>query len=188
MSQLTRLLKRGLTLIGVVLMAANCDPQPGAVARPVAEAEAASQPKIDARDQYSFVDDVMTALRSDLEEDPNAYDRVAQSWDGKRYRWELAYVPLLCPSADRCVMAPFDHARFDKRVMQGWLPRIQLDRATHAALAAKCSDKKRCIVTVEGRMKLTLSSDQPTSVTFEQARVEAARAAAVDESWIVARR
>jgi hypothetical protein len=182
---------RTLTLIALALVAFGCNDKPVVDGQPQKEATPAATPappKIDTRDQYTFVKDVMKAQRADLEEDPNAYYRVEQSWSGKRFRWELAYVPLLCRSADSCLMAPFDHARFEKRVIQGWLPRVELDAVAHAALVAQCRDKKRCIVTVDGKMKASLSSEQPTSVAFEQARIDRVRDAGRDESWIVARR
>ena len=156
--------------------------------QPATVTATAPQPPPNARDQYAFAAAVAAAQRIDLEEDPNAYHRTWTSWNGKRYRWELAYVPLLCRSAEACVMAPFDHARSDERIVQGWLPRLRFDDATHADLQARCQGKKRCIVTVEGTMKLTLSSQEPTSIAFEQPRIVSSRAAAASESWIVARR
>ena len=149
---------------------------------------AGARKPIDPRDQYAFVRDVSAAQRADADEDPGAYHRVLTSWSGKRYRWELAYVPLLCRSPEACVMAPFDHARAKRRIVQGWLPKLQLDDTAHQALRAQCEDKKRCIATVEGTMQLTLSSQQATRVLFENAAVVSTRDAAQSESWIVARR
>lgn len=196
-----------LALLPAALLALGCNSEPTPSQRSAhsqrdAQAQGAAHTKtaghtsgaagahkpLDPRDQYAFVADVSAAQRADVDEDPGAYHRVLTSWSGKRYRWELAYLPLLCRSPEACVMAPFDHARAKRRIVQGWLPKLQLDATAHEALRAQCEGKKRCIVTVEGTMKLTLSSQQATRVTFEQATIVSARDAAQSESWIVARR
>lgn len=150
--------------------------------------ERARVERSDERDQVQLATALSEARSTSLEEDPDAYGRVVRSWHGRRYRWELAHVPLLCRTPKACYMAPFDHNRIERRALQGWLPRLEMSDAEFAALEAGCKDTRRCIVRIEGTMGLEASADAPTHVTFTGVRVLGTRAAGDGEAWIVASR
>jgi hypothetical protein len=154
---------------------------------PTTSASAAvARVEVDGRDQYALANDIVTALAADPDEDPDALGRVRKAWQGRRFRWELAYLPALCARADRCTVAPFDHARFKRPVAQGWLPRLQLDETSFASLKRACKDHPLCVVRVDARLtKLRLSTELPTQLALDSVEVVGARAPRSGESWIV---
>jgi len=140
----------------------------------------------DARDQYALLADIEAALGEGLVRDPSAMSNVQQGWHGRRYRWEVAVVPLFCRDAARCFVSPFDHARFpDRRIRQGWMPRLELDAAGFAALQEACNGKPTCVVRFAGTMsQFVFDPEQATQVEFRDVEIIAARDAAAGESWL----
>jgi hypothetical protein len=179
---------RALVLLLALAACREAAPDPGQSA-PVATAATPRTTVIDRRDQYALAHDVVTALAQRPDDDPGALARVKKSWEDRRVRWEMAYIPALCSRKDRCFVAPFDHRRFEQRMVQGWLPRLDLDDAGFAALRDGCAAESRCVVRFEARVaELVLSHELPTAVTLDQTSVLGTRAAADAESWVVARR
>ena len=179
-----------LLLSAMALLLIACNETPQAKLEPAAKpAQPTATASVDTRDQYALAHELVSAAKVDPDDDPDAYGRIVRSWEGKRYQWELAVIDVLCRRADSCVVAPFDHNRFEKRVVQGWLPRLELDAAAHAELQRQCQGKTRCIVRVDANMRaLTASEAMPTSVTLNDVRILEARAPRQDESWVVTRR
>lgn len=179
---------RLIAIIACVCLLTGCRGKDEAspAASSAAPAKAAAV-EMDRRDQYALVRDIGSAQTVDANDDPEALARVTRAWQGRRYRWELAYLPALCQSADRCVLAPFDHARFERRVAQGWLPRLELDDKSFAALRKSCHSYTQCIVEIDARLaKLRLSTELPTQVSLDSVEVRGARQARPNESWVVA--
>lgn len=144
---------------------------------------------VDGRDQYELALAVVGARAVDPEEDPAALSRVVSAWQGRRYRWEVRWVAPLCSSPDACVVAPFDHNRFEQPVVQGWLPGLTLQPEQHAQIATMCDGLQGCVLTFEAELgSLVLSHELPTSVHFDDVEVIGARAMRGDESWVRRRR
>lgn len=155
------------------------------------EVAAAAEPaaSVDPRDQYALAHAIAQA-RASREQLPAALARTRSEWIGRRYRWELAFMPALCGAEGSCVMLPFDHLRDPSRpIRQGWLPRLELDGDERRALTAACQGLARCVVELSGELgQLELSTEQPTSMTLSQVEIHGAREAASGESWVLAPR
>jgi len=153
------------------------------------EAEApleAAAPEIDARDQYTLVQEIIAARSRQEPELGTALDTVRHAWQHHRYRWEVALVPTLCRAATSCVAMPFDHLRHpDLQIVQGWLPRLELDADAHAKLLRDCEPHKQCVLTFEGDLdRFVLDTEDPTSLAFANVEIQSVRAAEPSESWI----
>lgn len=153
----------------------------------VAAAEPAAS--VDPRDQYALAHAIAQA-RASREQLPAALARTRSEWIGRRYRWELAFMPMLCDAEGPCVMLPFDHQRDPERpIRQGWLPRLELDDDQRRALKDACQGHARCVVELSGDLgQLELSTEQPTSMTLSQVEIHGVREAASGESWVLAPR
>jgi len=137
------------------------------------------------RTQYELLTEIADALRADDDEDPDALGSVRQDYINRGYRWEVALLPILCRTADDCLVMPFDHSQVAANNEQGWLPRLRLTSEEHGKLTDQCRGKNRCVLTFEGRMtQLRLSTEHPTAVSFDHVRILESREAAADESWI----
>ena len=146
-----------------------------------------AEPIHDDRDQYALVAEIIEARGKHKSEAAPALDAVKSSWFGHRYTWEVALVPALCRDGATCVAMPFDHLRnTESPIIQGWLPRVQLDHAAHAELLERCKPHKTCVFTFEGRLdRLVLTPEDPISVGFSEVEIVGTRAATSAESWIV---
>ncbi|MEM9457003.1 MAG: hypothetical protein AAGF11_22690 [Myxococcota bacterium] len=142
-------------------------------------------PGVDARDQYALAMAIQTARRT-RDDRAGALARTRQAWIGRRYRWEVAFVPALCGVAGPCVVMPFDHHRERTHpIRQGWLPRLELTADQRAALESTCQAHARCVIELSGQLRqFELSTEQPTSLTLSEIQVHGARAATPSESWI----
>ncbi len=139
----------------------------------------------DARDQYQLVAALAGAMVAEPERLAGSLETLRRDWQGKRYRWEVAVSPGLCRGPESCVVLPFDHGRSEQRIVQGWLPRLSLDAATHAALRSSCETHALCVVTIEATLaEFVLSAEDPTSLRFDSVAIAAARSAAAGESWV----
>ncbi len=166
----------------------------GIVALTVAAArdEAPADPRpriaktIDPRDQYALVAEIIDARARQGAELPAALQAVRSTWQGRRFRWEVALVPALCRSTHDCVAMPFDHLRHPElHIVQGWLPRLELDEPTHAALLRDCAPHRRCVFTFEGELdRFVLDPENPTSIGFSDVEILSVRAATPGESWV----
>ena len=170
-------------LVLLVLLCASCgdrrdasskdhDPhaKPGTATTQTATPPAPPTPTtlaLDARTQYDLVADI---VRSEGKRDDDAdvilYE-VRQSWLGKRFRWQVFYVPVLCRDAKQCHVMPFDRAGEDKRIVQGFLPRLALPESALASLRARCAGQARCAFRFEGTLsQLVLSTEHLTRLQF----------------------
>ncbi|HET6583796.1 MAG TPA: hypothetical protein VFG69_10115 [Nannocystaceae bacterium] len=146
-----------------------------------------SAPALDARDQYALLGELEAAIGSGLDRDGNAMAAVRSAWLGKRFRWEVGFVPVFCASQARCHVAPFDHGRRpDRRIRQGFMPELALDDAGFAAVRAACEGHSPCVLEIEGTLgKFAFSPDEATALRLDDVRIRGARTARGDESWIV---
>jgi hypothetical protein len=185
-------LSLALSLAVAALAACDDAPAPAPLAPPPPAAVAPPPAPTDDRDQYQLARDIDAALhasqQASQQDGAPTLARTVRAWVDKRISWELRYVPLLCQRPDECFMTPFDHNRFEKRLAQGWLPRLELDAATHADVARRCQGNARCVVRVEARIKtLVISPDDPTSITLDRVALAGARGEREGESWVVSK-
>ena len=105
-------------------------------------------------------------------EDERGYRRIARKWDGARVTWTVDVIAALCRTREACYALPFDRLGADRAIVQGWMPRLELDPAGFAALRATCGGKSRCPVTVEATIAdLVVSPELPTSLVLAGARL-----------------
>ena len=141
-------------------------------------------PGLDARTAYALAEGIGQALSAPSLARAEALETLRKDWQGKRFRWEVGVSVPLCSGPTACNVLPFDHARAEARIVQGWLPRLTLDPSTHADLLARC-DQGLCVATVEGTLSsFVLSPDEPTSLTFSDVEVAYVRARREGESWV----
>jgi hypothetical protein len=158
------------TLTAALALAA-CRDEGGSAPKPApAQGRVAS---LDPRSQYDLaaaLTQVETARdRADL---AAGYARLRTAWVGRRYRWTVRVVGPLCRSRDACNVLPFDRAGRDRKVVQGWMPRLDLDEGAFAALQRACAGRAPCEVQVEGTLSRMIADTQnPTSLEFSQVRV-----------------
>jgi len=171
------------------LATGSCHGDVPAPAEDAASPAAAAATDVDPRDQYALAHAIAQAKAS-REEIASALARTRSEWVGRRYRWELAFMPTLCADAGSCVMMPFDHHRDPEHpIRQGWLPRLELGDSERKALHDACQGHARCVVDLSGHLgQLELSTEQPTSMTLSQVRIHGVREAAPGESWVLAPR
>lgn len=185
-------MRRMLWTLGLwTLTATGChDGDAPTVAQQVEAAEAAPEASArdagqDPRDQYALATAIeqARATRHDLE---GTLARTRAAWIGRRYRWEVAFVPALCGTAGACVVMPFDHHHDpDHPIRQGWLPRLELSAEQRASLSKACAEHPQCVVELSGTLgQFELSTEQPTSLTLSDVVVHGSRAAATTESWV----
>jgi hypothetical protein len=170
-------MKRFALLLCLCACQKPSDPAPVKPAPPAA-------PVIDTRDQYAFASALSQAQRSPPEEQEQRYAELRRDYRDKRLSWEVRFSPTLCRSGDRCVVLPFDHARSKERIVQGWLPRLELNAAGFEELERACAPHAACVFRFEGTLeKLIASPELPTSLSFSDVRVVRARAETSSESW-----
>lgn len=171
------------------LVTGSCHGDAPAASEPAVASEAEPEAGIDPRDQYALAHAIAQA-RASREQLETALARTRSAWIGRRYRWELAFVPALCGQEGSCVMMPFDHQRDPEHpIRQGWLPRLDLPGEERRALHEACRGHARCVVDLSGHLgQLELSMEQPTSMTLSQVELHGVRDAAPGESWVLAPR
>ncbi|MCA9705479.1 MAG: hypothetical protein KDK70_06515, partial [Myxococcales bacterium] len=161
------------------------EPAPAAAPRPAASSEPDAKP-VDSRDQYALAHAIQDAraARQDLE---STLARTRADWVGRRYRWQMAFVPALCGPVGPCVVMPFDHAHDpDHPIRQGWLPRLELSAEQRTSMAEACEAHARCVIDISGTLdRFELSTEQPTSLTLTSVELHGTRAATASESWVL---
>jgi hypothetical protein len=174
---MTRTITRAITLAALVstlvASAACTDGGTDSEPRRAAPARAARPVALDSRTQYDLAAALSQVERS---RDPDSvalgYQKVRESWIGRRYRWRVRIVEALCRSRDACNVLPFDRAGRDRAVVHGWMPRLLLDDSAFAAIARSCAGVASCEVGIEGTLsELTVDSADPTSLQFRDVRV-----------------
>ncbi|WP_428266490.1 hypothetical protein [Haliangium sp.] len=135
-------------------------------------AAAAARVTVDARTQYQLATDIATTERMRPDEAAVRLSEIQRDWQGKRYRWQVAVIPALCRAPQRCNVMPFDTGGTDRAIVQGWLPRLDLDDDAFAAIEHSCRGKARCRIEFEGTLsKLVLSTDAFTSLGFHDVEI-----------------
>lgn len=132
--------------------------------------------RIDSRSQHDLARAIELA---DSSEEPQlAYDQLRKDWLEHRMRWTVYRIAPLCRSADSCNVLPFDRTGRDAKVVQGWMPRLELGDDDLRAIESRCGDQPRCEIQFEGTVsQLVLSVDQPTSLTFSNVDIVGATTA-----------
>lgn len=137
----------------------------------------------DERSSYALAADVAEALSEPSLTRAQSLESVRADWQGKRYRWDVGVSAPLCRPGT-CNVFPFDHASSEDRIVQGWLPRLELSEAVHADLIERCG-LGVCVATIEGTLKtFALSAEDPTSLTFSDVAVLGVRARRENEAWV----
>lgn len=128
---------------------------------------------VDSRSQYDLVAAIAEAERLDSDDADIRYEEIRRDYQGKRFRWQVHRIAALCPGTERCNVLPFDAGGEDHRkVVQGWMPKLQLTPETFAALDARCAGDQRCTFEFEGTLdKFVLSTEHLTSLHFNDIRV-----------------
>ncbi len=185
-ARLTRLVLLGMTIVAASACHGGDGAADPAPATANATATATTVAPVDPRDQYALAQEIIQA-RASREQLETALARTRSAWIGRRYRWELAFVPALCGETGPCVVMPFDHHHDPEHpIRQGWLPRLELEGPERQALADACLDHAPCIVEVSGDLgQLELSTEQPTSMTLSQVELHGTREAEAGESWVL---
>lgn len=97
---------------------------------------------------------------------------VRQRWQGKRVRWTVTRVAVLCSSAEACYVQPFAAARRTETSAHGWMPQLELSAGEYEKLAAGCGEAAACPVLIEGTLdRLNVSDELPTSVHLAEVHV-----------------
>ncbi len=150
--------------------------------------EVATVAKLDARSQYTLVEAALAA-RADSDLADTKLAAVRKDWVKHRIRWQMRYIAPLCQRADSCAVAPVDYNQFEGRVVQGWLPSLELTEASHTQIVNECEGKSRCIIEFEAEIKeLVLSTVEPTSMNLSNVEILGARSAKDTESWVKRKR
>ena len=182
--------RSAIMAVGLLMM--SCRPGPAEVAA----APATIATGVDTRSQYDFA---AAVARARAPADPaftagtspgppkDPYAEIVETWSNRRYRWQLRFVPALCTRPDACRLLPFDHRRTG-RWAQGWLPTLRLEPMGLRRLREVCASYDHCVVEVEGQLTVQLPPGLPPGVTFDDVRVNHARNARADESWVRRRR
>ncbi len=174
-------------LLPMVLGLAACQPAADpTVTTALEQAPAIAPAAVDERSQYTLLTEIESTVGNALSRDGTAMAAVRQSWEGGRFRWEVAYVPVFCTSASSCNVAPFDHSRTpDHRIQQGWMPQLELDAAGFADLGQACAGRQVCVVQVEGTLReFVFDPEFATALRFSDVRLLGARDGLAHESWI----
>jgi hypothetical protein len=179
-----------LALVPALLVGSCQGTEPDAAPPPVvAETTTERAAEIDGRDQYALAQ-AIAAARASHDRMEAALGQTRSEWIGRRYRWEMAFMPALCGDTGPCVALPFDHHKDPAHpIRQGWLPRLDLPQAQRQALHDACQGRARCVVELTGRLgQLELSLEQPVSMTLSEVEIHGVRDAAPGESWVLAPR
>jgi hypothetical protein len=174
--------------ITVLLLAASCRADESTPeARPAATDTAATDTAAaDARDQYALLATIEATIGDALTRDAGAMAAVRADWEGRRYRWEVAFVPQLCRSTEACHVRPFDHGRLGgRRIQQGWMPQLELDAAGLAAIGQRCAGHRVCVLDIEATLReFVFDPELATSLRFSDVALHGARDATATESWM----
>lgn len=135
-------------------------------------ADPARAPIADTRTQYDLA--AALAAIEQLPRDQAALElpELRRDWIARRYQWKVDVVPALCASVERCNVQPFDTGGADRHIVQGWMPRLELDQADLASIQRACPDARRCTITFRGTLtKLVLSTEEFTALGFTDVEI-----------------
>jgi len=154
-------------------------------ALPEAAPAAPPTPRVTKDDQYAFAAELYRVERLSSDDAAEQMERVRMVWMNRRYTWEVLRITPLCRPPGPCMVQPFDHARSGRPILQGWLPRLELNQNAHAALARACDGVDACVFTFEGTLaSLALSPDQATSLGFSDVVIHRGRPVREGEAWL----
>jgi hypothetical protein len=179
------------TAIAVLLLAVSCradesTPETASAQDVPSDSPTTDTAAIDARDQYALLATIEATIGDALTRDAGAMASVRADWEGRRYRWEVAFVPQLCGSADACHVRPFDHGRLGgRRIQQGWMPQLELDAAGLAAIGQRCAGHRVCVLDLEATLReFVFDPELATALRFSDVAIHGARDATATESWM----
>jgi hypothetical protein len=141
--------------------------KPVTAAASAAVPEAVSDGRAGTQDQLA---EELDAAAQDVEGGGN--QAVQRRWQGKRVRWTVTRLAVLCGSAEACYVQPFATARRTETSAHGWMPQLGFAAGEYEKLAAGCGEAASCAVTVEGTIdRLTVSDELPTSLHLADVQV-----------------
>jgi hypothetical protein len=148
------------------------DPEAAAPTGP-AEAAAPSGPPIaDTRTQYDFATALAAIEQLPRDQAALKYPELRRDWVARRYQWKVHVVPALCASVERCNVQPFDTGGADRHIVQGWMPRLEIDEADFASIQRACTGAERCTITFRGTLtRLVLSTEEFTALGFTDVEI-----------------
>lgn len=119
--------------------------------------------------------DLAGALAAVEADDAAGYAEVVRSFRGRRYRWPLYLVAPLC-RPDRCNVLAFERIGREHGVVQGWLPRLEIESGQRARLLERCAGQSPCRFVAEVRLaELVASPERFTSVTLDEVDIDIGR-------------
>jgi hypothetical protein len=129
-------------------------------------------PEMHSGDQYDLLKAITQAEAMNAEKAEERYLQIRREWSGKRVHWRVFVIPQLCQSADQCHVMPFDRFGKDKKVLQGWMPKLEIDSQALAAIHKSCAQQKRCSIEFEGTLsQFTLSTEFLTNLRFSDVKI-----------------
>lgn len=164
-------MKTPLIAAALIAALAGCD----RAELPLAQASKAEPgAAIDPRSPRDLADALAAVERGDPAEAADGYARVVRRFQGRRYRWPLYLVPPLCRRG-RCNVLAFDHIGREHGVVQGWMPRLEIDEEQRRLLLERCGERSPCPFVAEVRLAaLTASPERFTSVALADVELDAA--------------
>lgn len=149
----------------------------GAAARPAPSAEPSAEtapgtPIADTRTQYDFASALGAIERLPRDEAAMKLPELRRDWVARRYQWKVFVVPALCASTERCNVQPFDSGGADRHIVQGWMPRLEIDDTDLATIQRACASAQPCTITFRGTLtKLVLSTEEFTALGFTDVEI-----------------
>lgn len=135
-------------------------------------AEPSGPPIEDTRTQYDLATALAAIEQLPREQAALELPELRRGWIARRYQWKVHVVPALCASVERCNVQPFDTGGADRHIVQGWMPRLEIDEADFASIQRACTGAERCTVTFRGTLtKLVLSTEEFTALGFTDVEI-----------------
>jgi hypothetical protein len=129
-------------------------------------------PIADTRTQYDLAAAIAALEAMPRDQAALEMPGVRRDWVARRYQWKVYVVPALCSSVERCNVQPFDTGGADRRILQGWLPRLEIDEADLAAIQRACASTQPCTVTFRGTLtRFVLSTEEFTALGFTDVEI-----------------
>jgi len=123
------------------------------------------------------------STQSDLGREIDDADRrgtwieVKRRWQGQELRWSVTRQRALCKTEERCNVAAFP---IQRPAFHGWMPLITFAPGEMAKLESACGTAEQCDFTFDGTLsELNVSGEQPTRMTFSNARIVSTKIASL---------
>lgn len=147
-------------------------PEATEATEPTEAVEPSGPPIEDTRTQYDLATALAAIEQLPREQAALELPELRRGWIARRYQWKVHVVPALCASVERCNVQPFDTGGADRHIVQGWMPRLEIDEADFASIQRACTGAERCTVTFRGTLtKLVLSTEEFTALGFTDVEI-----------------